>query len=588
MGVDTGKHRELRDPTPTSPVSNTQMATTIARRGTAASEVRDQGREPSIDIEVEAVGTPVANRDKGAVGAFGRYELLGRLAVGGMAEIYLGREVVDDQVERYVVLKLLKPDIAQDEDFVLLFRDEARLAAQLQHPHIAHVYEYGQVSGRHYMAMEWIHGVPLSSHLKRLRKRGQQVPVAVALRIVSDIAEALDHAHAARGVDGRPLGIVHRDVSPQNIMISYDGAVKLVDFGVAKAERRLSTTQAGVVRGKFAYMSPEQCVGTADIDGRSDIFSLGIVLHELLTGELLFERPSDFETMRAVAEQRIPPPLEKRPSMPSALSDVVMRALERRVGRRYLRAREFQEALQRYWVSQGEVVSTGRIADHIQLVWADEIQGGISLARTAFLDGLPPPRRALTPTPILRDPTGKVPTPVTDVERENRRFAFGPSELVSVLLLAALIAWIVWPSGSSPGPKAVTDAPAGVLNLVSDPPGATVTLGDDVLGVTPLEAEGLPLGEQMLEFQLDGYEPTSIEVEVGTEPLQVSSTLEPAEPETSEPAGSDGETEAPTPEAETDPAETAAPEAAAPAAAAPEAAAPEAAAPEADSPETDN
>jgi serine/threonine-protein kinase len=507
---------EIHTPTPTS----------VQRPG----RWREARGEPSIevDVSIEALATEAA-RPSAPARRFGRYELLGRLAVGGMAEIYLAREVVDGEVERVLVIKLLKSDIAEHEDFVLLFRDEARLATQLRHPYIAHVYECGQIDGRHYIAMEWVKGVSLASHVRRLYQNRQRVPLPIALRIVCDVAEALDYAHRATSDDGSPLHVVHRDVSPQNIVISYDGIVKLLDFGIAKARSRLTSTQSGTVRGKFAYMSPEQCEGNERIDWRSDIFSLGVVLHELVTGQALFERSSDVATMMAVADFVIPPPHEIDPKTPILLSGIVMRALAREPDRRFQTARELQEELQRFLVASNEMVSSGRVGDHVREVWSEELGMGTRLTtQTDFLASLPAARPTLTPTPVIseaalpkgRGKRGKKPKK----ERENRGFAFGASEIIATVLMALLVGWLVWPSAEAPGDKG-GPKPVGTVTIESDPPGATVKHGDDVLGVTPLVIETLPIGNETLVLELAGHTTEAFQVAVRAEPSTVTRRL---------------------------------------------------------------
>ncbi len=286
---------------------------------------------------------------------FGRFELLGELATGGMAEIYLARERGAAQSSRLVVVKVVKPVTAEDVDFLTMFRDEGHLVMRLAHPNIAHVYEYGEAESRHYLSMEWVRGHPLGKIRKHLDERGDTLPIPLAVHVVAQVADALDHAHRARDDHGRLLGIVHRDVSPQNIMVSYDGVVKLLDFGVAKARSRLTTTQAGVVRGKFAYMSPQQCLGLP-LDARSDIFSLGVVLHELLTGKPLYEGAVEFEIMRDIIEGNVRSPRDRNPAVPVALESIVMKALAKEPGERFETAAAFLEALEQFLLDRRELV----------------------------------------------------------------------------------------------------------------------------------------------------------------------------------------------------------------------------------------
>src|SRR3954467_4300075 len=208
-----------------------------------------------------------------------------------MAEIFLARGKGVAGVERYCVLKRILRDRASDGQFVQMFLDEARLAAQLQHPNIAQVYDIGKLGDSYFFTMEYVHGETVRALLHRVVELQRKLPISCVLTLVAGAAAGLPHAHGRVGVDGRPLGIVHRDVSPSNLMVSYEGSVKLVDFGVAKAAHQSQETRSGTVKGKIAYLSPEQCRGRG-VDRRSDLFSLGIVIWEMLTTERLFRHPS--------------------------------------------------------------------------------------------------------------------------------------------------------------------------------------------------------------------------------------------------------------------------------------------------------
>ncbi len=251
-----------------------------------------------------------------------------------MGEVHLARQRGPSGFEKYVVIKTLLPHLVEERDFVNQFFDEARIAAMLSHPNIVQIFDLGEVSGRHYIAMEHVHGVTLRQLASAAEHAGVTVPMGVRCRIAADAGAALDYAHGACNAQGRPLGLVHRDVSPQNVMVSFSGVVKLVDFGVAKANDKLSRTATGVVKGKLAYMSPEQA-GGEPLDRRSDVFALGIVLHELLTGRRLFRRENDQATMLAVRRDPILPPSSIDASVPRALDAIVLKALERDRERRY-------------------------------------------------------------------------------------------------------------------------------------------------------------------------------------------------------------------------------------------------------------
>ena len=316
-----------------------------------------------------------------SIARFGRYDLIGRIAYGGMAEIFLAREVAEaGRAGRFVVLKRVLPHVAEDEHFVEMFVDEARLAMHLNHPNICHVYAFGEEQGSYYIAMEWVDGMPLSKLIRRARERGG-VPIPIALRVVAQVAEALDYAHRACDEAGEPLGIVHRDVSPQNVMVSYDGPVKLLDFGIAKASSHSTRTEAGVVKGKFAYMSPQQCLGEP-IDARADVFALGLCLYEILTGRNPFRRQTEFDTMRAIVYEDAPPladaiaQREPRAEVQRELEALVQRATAKKPEERFQSAAEMQIAIEQALARSGAVVTAAKVGELMHDLFANEIKAG--------------------------------------------------------------------------------------------------------------------------------------------------------------------------------------------------------------------
>lgn len=291
---------------------------------------------------------PPSSRKRSAPEPFGKYLLLERLAVGGMAEIFRALASGPEGFQRTVVIKRVLPTLLENEGFVEMFIDEAKLCALLSHPNLVQIYELGQVDDCFFIAMEHVQGRTLASLQAKLIERGRRPPVGAAVEIVRQICVGLHYAHTLRAGDGTPLGIVHRDVSPSNVMLSFHGGVKLLDFGIARVANglRQSRTQAGTIKGKMSYMSPEQ-VQRDDIDHRSDVFSTGIVLHELLTGRRLFKASTDFSASRQVMELPIPVPSTLNPAVSPALDRVVMRALERDLGARYASAEDMAFDLER-------------------------------------------------------------------------------------------------------------------------------------------------------------------------------------------------------------------------------------------------
>jgi eukaryotic-like serine/threonine-protein kinase len=276
-----------------------------------------------------------------------RYEPLRLLAVGGMAEIFLAKQSGLEGFEKVVVIKRILPSLAQDEEFVQMFRDEARIAAKLSHPNIVQIYDLGRTDDTDYIAMEYVSGRNCQHLITKQLGKGANLPVEHALRIVAGVCDGLFYAHSRKDFDGKPMDIIHRDISPQNILVSFAGGVKLVDFGIAKASTQLAQTRAGVLKGKYAYMSPEQVKG-GKIDHRSDLFSLGLVMYELLTGVRAFERENSLKTLKAIVQEKPINPREYNPDLPMEAIKLLSKALEKNPDRRYKNAQEMQLAIEDY------------------------------------------------------------------------------------------------------------------------------------------------------------------------------------------------------------------------------------------------
>jgi eukaryotic-like serine/threonine-protein kinase len=294
----------------------------------------------------------------------GRYVVLKHLATGGMADVLLGRSDGIEGFERHVVLKRIRPEHARDQRFIRMFLDEARVAANLHHQHVVQVHDIGEAAGEYFIAMEYIHGEDVRTILSNASKNRAHVPLGVAVAIVSAAAAGLHYAHERRGSDKRPLGIVHRDVSPSNILVGYDGSIKVVDFGIAKATMR-QETRSGGLKGKVSYMSPEQCKSD-DIDRRSDVYSLGVVLYELATTTRLFKGDNDYLVMDQIVNGRVSLPRVRRPDLPNELSAIIMRALAPDPERRYFTADELRVALDQFANRAGLTASTSQIAHYMR------------------------------------------------------------------------------------------------------------------------------------------------------------------------------------------------------------------------------
>ena len=300
----------------------------------------------------------------------GRYELVGLLATGGMAEVYLAMSGELSGFRTLAVVKRVLPHLSSNREFIKMFFDEARIAAQLDHPNVARIIEVGQDGDEYFLAMEVVQGRPLSALLRRANKHEQPLTHAQAAFVVAQAGKGLAYAHNLTDGDGRPLSVVHRDVSPQNILVSFEGAVKVIDFGVARALGRVTETVPGGLKGKIQYMSPEQASGE-QVDRRSDVFSLGVVLWEALCGRRLFRRDGDLETLRAIIQEPIVPP-SKLVRISPRLERIVMQALERDPEDRFQDAEEMALELERHAFTTAGF-SPAQIATAMKTLFASDL-----------------------------------------------------------------------------------------------------------------------------------------------------------------------------------------------------------------------
>ncbi|MBW1810469.1 MAG: serine/threonine protein kinase [Deltaproteobacteria bacterium] len=306
---------------------------------------------------------------------FGKYLLLERINVGGMAEIFLARSRGVHGFKRILAIKKILPTMAEDSEFIAMFIDEARIAAELSHAGIVQIFELGKFEEDYYIAMEFVHGKDLRFIQERMLRERTPMPIANAAHITYKILEALDYAHIRKDPMGRPLGIIHRDVSPQNVITSFEGEVKICDFGIAKAANRSQKTQAGVLKGKFGYMSPEQVRGLP-LDGRSDLFTVGTLLYEMVTLERLFVGESDFSTLEKVRNADVVPPSTYNREVPEELEDIILRALSKEVEDRFQNAAEFADSLQAFML-KSELVRPRDLAIFIRDVFSAEYEAEI-------------------------------------------------------------------------------------------------------------------------------------------------------------------------------------------------------------------
>jgi serine/threonine-protein kinase len=441
-----------------------------------------------------AAGTPI-----------GKYVVRRKLAEGGMAELYLAAALGPEGFEKDVVIKRVRPGLADDPGFVRMFIAEARLASRLNHANLVHIFDFDKHQDTYYLAMEYVRGHSLWELRRRCQERGVPVPPTLAAQIGMELARGLAYAHRLTE-GGKPLGLVHRDVTPHNVLLSFDGAVKLTDFGIAKAGGR--STASGVLKGKFAYMSPEQARGDA-VDARTDVFALGITLWELLTGSRLFEGDGDAAVLRAVQERIIVPPARLNPDVPPALDAAVMRALERDLTRRWPSAQEVERALAEFLLGGARALEDTDVGAFLRRLFPEEsgvaepVEPSRSIPISLSTDDPSSPaptahgaateldsaRPAVSSTAALSGPVHAA-DPLGRGAVRLGAASLGVALLVTagVLGLPRLSALLHGGTGAVPGPGAVAAAGEGTAPLSGTPPGGGVLERDVVLEHPPAEA----------------------------------------------------------------------------------------------------
>ena len=302
-----------------------------------------------------------------------RYELVGEIASGGMATVYLARLTGVGGFQRFVAMKRLHPHLATEKEFVEMFLDEARIAARIHHPNVVPILEVGASQAGYFLVMEFIEGDTLARLLARSATGGKRLPVGIALRIALDVLAGLHAAHELRDDAGEPVQLVHRDVSPQNVLLGVDGIARITDFGVARAASRLTATRVGQLKGKIAYMAPEQAAGEESIDRRADVFAAGIVVWEELAAKRLFKAENEAATLSRVMTEPVPPLTTIVPGLSSALSAVVMRALERVPDARFATCAQFADALEAAATGKERIATPRELAAYVSEVLGEEV-----------------------------------------------------------------------------------------------------------------------------------------------------------------------------------------------------------------------
>jgi TonB family protein len=420
---------------------------------------------------------------------FGQYVLVEKIATGGMAEVWKARMRGVEGFQKIVAIKKILPHLSDNQEFVEMFVDEAKFAAQLNHNNIIHIYDLGKIASSYYIAMEFIDGQDLKTILRRGEERGQPMQVEIALFIASKIAAALDYAHRKRDFDEKEMNLVHRDVSPQNVLVSYDGDIKLCDFGIAKAASKASHTQAGALKGKLQYMSPEQAWGK-HIDRRSDIFALGTVLYEMLTGNKLFIGDNEMSILEQVREARVTPPSVVNDEVTPAIDRIVVKALQKDPAGRYQTAGEMAKDIDAVLYSFRPTPTSADLAIHMHRLYSaepvhsigspmHESSGEETVVDHTDLATVAPKAAAAAAAAAYASAPAYAPAAVAEApayapEAPAKKPPIVPIAVAAAILIAAVIGWIVTrPKGPAAAAQTASSATAAPVVAGTTAPAST-------------------------------------------------------------------------------------------------------------------
>jgi eukaryotic-like serine/threonine-protein kinase len=380
-----------------------------------------------------------------------RYDLVAEIASGGMATVFLANLSGVGGFRRFVAIKRLHPHLAKEQEFVEMFLDEARLAAGIHHPHVVPILEVGASERGYYLVMEYIEGDTLARLLARAATSGHRLPTTIGVRVVVDMLAGLHAAHELRDEHGNPTELVHRDVSPQNILVGIDGNTRITDFGVARAASRLSATRAGQLKGKIAYMAPEQAVGDPSVDRRADIFSSGIVLWEVLAARRLFKAENEAATLSRVISEPIPDICDVNPDIDPAVGAVVMKALARDRDERYATCQEFADDLESASKAASAMASSREVATYVGEVIGQDIAQQ---------------REAVRAWLARSEPSQAMPADMVELAHPTVPQGLGPSREHSGMVQSPLGASLYETGGRSKAPLVIAAAAAGGFVIV--------------------------------------------------------------------------------------------------------------------------
>ncbi len=497
---------------------------------------------PAVGVGVAGAGAlggsttldPPAKKEEPLPRQFGKYTLLRKLAAGGMAELFLALHKSVAGFEKLVVIKRILPQMNQDRQFIDMLLHEARIAATLSHPNIVQTFDVGQVDGTFFIAMEHIHGEDIRTIVRQMKKKSvNELPLEHALHIVVGLCAGLAYAHEKRDISGQLLGIVHRDISPQNIVVTFSGDVKVVDFGVAKSLHAGEESKGGQLKGKVPYMSPEQAAGE-EIDWRSDIFAAGVILFELTTGKRLFKGATEYDTLKLICETEYPMPSDVAAGYPAQLERIVMKALARNRDARYQTAREMQADLEAFIRHERLPVSPVSMTGWMQSLFEESLekqnadlqdikQLADRIAAEYPSEYAPASTGSHPSAQFDQSKTGGVaPGAATSIAPPAKRSGAVWGLVVGLAVAAAAAGLYLWKGQGQTTQASVPTAttsqaadtpppaadPRGAIKLESTPSGASIWINGDLRKeVTPATIDHLPIGQDLnVKLSMEGFE----------------------------------------------------------------------------------
>lgn len=443
--------------------------------------------------------------------SFGRFYLVDKVATGGMAEVFKAKSFSHGGFEKLLVIKRILGHLSDNEEFVEMFIDEAKITVSLQHPNVVQIYDFGRIRENYYLSMECVEGKDVKGILRKLAQRRKLFPTEFAVYIAHEMCKGLDYAHKKGDAQGSPLRIIHRDISPSNILVSYNGEVKIADFGIAKAESSAYDTKDGVLKGKFEYMSPEQASGK-ELDNRSDLFSAGIILHEMLTGRRLFKTESDVKTLERIKTGDVAPPSALNPVIPPRLDEIVLKALSVNPADRYTDGREMQQALLEFLYPATPDLTRESLGHFMQELFAQEVDE----ERGRLLEGTRVASEMYAADPAAsseQEWQAAAATTAGTISTQPSRWPWAVA-LGALLLMGAVGAWALTRQPEERVVERLVQAEAqttGSLQLRIEPAEAQARVlldGKEIGTGAQVQSEGLAVATPLaLRVEAEGYQP---------------------------------------------------------------------------------